>query len=243
MFPIRDTVPRRETPLSVWAIIALNVVVFLIEVALPQRTLMWVFYHFGLVPARYSSPHFSVWFGPAADSIWPFFTNMFLHGGLFHLVSNMWALWIFGGAVEDRLGHGRFVAFYLLCGIAASLTHFFTNLGSTVPAIGASGAIAGVMGAYFLMFPTAEVITLVPLFFLPVFVAIPAVFYLGIWFLTQFFSGLAALVAPQFGGGIAWWAHIGGFVAGLALVPLFRKRRGAYRAYFPDEPLLRALRG
>jgi len=96
----------------VWAIIALNVVVFLIEVALPQRTLMWVFYHFGLVPARYSNPHFSVWFGPAADSVWPFLTNMFLHGGLFHLVSNMWALSIFGGAVEDRLGHGRFVVFY-----------------------------------------------------------------------------------------------------------------------------------
>ena len=146
MFPIRDTVPRRESPIAVWWIIAINVAVFLIEVSLPQRTLLWVLYHFGLVPARYAHPEFSAWLGPAADSIWPFFTNMFLHGGLFHLVSNMWALWIFGGAVEDRLGHGRFVAFYLICGVAASLTHFFTNLHSTVPAIGASGAIAGVMG-------------------------------------------------------------------------------------------------
>lgn len=242
MFPIRDTVPRRESPIAVWLIITLNVAVFLIEVSLPQRTLRWVFYHFGLVPARYASPYFTAWFGSAADSIWPFFTNMFLHGGLFHLVSNMWALWIFGGAVEDRLGHGRFVAFYLISGVAASLTHFVTTLHSTVPAIGASGAIAGVMGAYFLMFPTAEVITLVPVFFLPFFIPIPAVLYLGIWFATQFFSGIAALVTPQLAGGIAWWAHVGGFVAGILLVRAFRKRGKAYRPYFPDEPVLRAAR-
>jgi membrane associated rhomboid family serine protease len=235
VFPIRDNVPRRQTPLVTWAIIALNVAVFLVEVSLPKHTLMWVFYHFGLVPARYANHSFSAWLGPAADSIWPFFTNMFLHGGLFHLVSNMWALWIFGGAVEDRLGHGRYLALYLLSGIGASLTHFVTNLHSTVPAIGASGAISGVMGAYFLMFPLAQVITLVPVFFLPVFLPIPAVFYIGVWFLTQFFSGIAALVAPQFGGGIAWWAHVGGFLAGVVLTLVLRPKQ---RSYYPDEVLL-----
>jgi len=235
MVPIRDTVPRRETPIVTWGIIALNVIVFLIELSLPERTLMWVFYHFGLVPARYANPHFATWFGPAADSIWPFITNMFLHGSFMHLIGNMWALWIFGGAVEDRLGHGRFVGFYLLCGIAASLTHYITNLSSTVPAIGASGAIAGVMGAYFVMFPAAQVITLIPVFFLPFFISIPAVIYLGVWFLTQLFSGVSSLVAPQFGGGIAWWAHVGGFVAGIVLLPLFRKRKIAYRKHYPDE--------
>ncbi|RLE37944.1 rhomboid family intramembrane serine protease [Candidatus Acetothermia bacterium] len=224
MFPIRDTVMRRETPLAVWTLIAINVIVFLIELSLPQRTLEWVFYHFGLVPARYADVYFKAWFGPTADSIWPFITNMFLHGSWMHLIGNMWGLWIFGGSVEDRMGHWRFVSFYLICGIAASLTHYVTNLHSTIPALGASGAIAGVMGAYLLMFPTAQVITLIPLGFIPFFVPIPAVLFIGAWFLTQVFSGVCALVAPQFGGGIAWWAHIGGMVAGMALLPVFHRR-------------------
>lgn len=229
MFPIRDTILRREAPSTTWALIAANVIVFLIEISLPQRTLEWVFYHFGLVPARYTDLQFRAWFGPTIDSIWPFITNMFLHGSWMHLIGNMWALWIFGGSVEDRMGHMRFVVFYFLCGIAASLTHYVINLHSAIPAIGASGAIAGVMGAYMLMFPTAQVITLIPLGFIPFFVPIPALIFIGGWFLVQLYAGVHALVAPQFGGGIAWWAHVGGIAAGMVLLPVFRHRR-----HFPD---------
>ncbi len=229
MLPIGDTIPRRETPIATWTLIAVNVIVFLVEISLPKQTLGWVFYHFGLVPARYADPHFRAWFGPTADSVWPFLTNMLLHGSWMHLIGNMWALSIFGGSVEDRMGHVQFVSFYMLTGIAASLTHYVTNLHSTIPALGASGAIAGVMGAYLLLFPTAQVITLIPLGFIPLFVPIPSLIFFGAWFLTQLFAGVHALIAPEFGGGIAWWAHIGGMMAGMALLPVFYRRRQGFR--------------
>ncbi len=235
MFPVKDTVPSREFPIVTWALIIINSLVFLFETTLSPAELERLFYLFGVVPARYSHPAWAVFFGLPVDNYWPFLTNMFLHGGWMHIISNMWTLYLFGDNVEDRMGHGRFLLFYLLCGISASITHFIFNIHSTVPALGASGAIAGVMAAYLILFPAARVITLVPIFFLPYFIEIPAVIYIGVWFITQLYSGAFSLISPRAGGGIAWWAHIGGFVMGLLLLPLFKKRGAQYRRYYSDE--------
>jgi membrane associated rhomboid family serine protease len=226
MIPIQDTVQSRSVPLVTWGIILLNGLVFLYELSLPPERLEALIGVLGMVPAR---------LGDDPDSWWTLLTCMFLHGGWTHFIGNMWVLYLFGDSVEDRMGPVRYLAFYLLCGLAAGLTHYFTNLGSTVPSLGASGAIAGVMGAYFVMFPTARVLTLVPVFFIPFFIEVPAVVYLGIWFASQLFSGTLSLVSTQYYEGVAWWAHVGGFVAGIVLLPLFKKSRKQYRRYFADE--------
>jgi membrane associated rhomboid family serine protease len=152
-----------------------------------------------------------------------------------HFIGNMWSLYLFGDNVEDRMGPVRYLLFYLLCGLVAGLSHCIAYPASEIPSIGASGAISGVYGAYFLLFPTARVITLVPILIIPFFFEIPAVVYLGVWFLTQLFSGTLALGSPDYFTGIAWWAHIGGFVAGMILLPLFKKSPQDYRPYFDDE--------
>jgi membrane associated rhomboid family serine protease len=226
MFPLKDTVQSRGIPWVTWAIILLNGVVFLIELSLPPRALEMLFYELGMVPARLGSE-------PQAWTT--VFTCMFLHGGWMHFLGNMWMLYLFGDNVEDRMGSIRYLAFYLLCGLAAGVTHYVTDPASPVPSVGASGAISGVMGAYLLLFPTARVITLIPILFLPFFVEIPAVVYLGIWFVSQLFSGTLALVSPVYAEGIAWWAHIGGFVAGMVLLPLFKQSSQQYRRYYGDE--------
>jgi membrane associated rhomboid family serine protease len=226
MFPIKDTVQTRSVPLVTWGLILLNGLVFFHELTLPPEQLEALFATLGMVPAR---------LGSDPDSYWTLLTCMFLHGGWLHFIGNMWTLFVFGDAVEDRMGRASYLVFYLLGGLAASLTHYATNPASYVPTIGASGAIAGVLGAYFLLFPTARVITLLPVFFLPFIVEIPAVFYLGVWFVSQIFSGTLALVSPQYYEGVAWWAHVGGFVAGIVLLPLFKKSRQQYRPYFADE--------
>jgi len=231
MFPVRDTVPSRSPPLMTWALIGANAAVFLLELAMPPRQLQALFYWFGIVPARYTHPDWAVWLGLPVDDYWPFLTSMFLHGGWLHIISNMWTLWIFGDNVEDRMGPWRFLAFYLLCGLVAGVTHWATNMDSTVPTIGASGAIAGVLGAYFLLYPRAHIITLIPVFFYPLFVALPAATFALIWFFAQLFSGVSVLIGPGQVGGVAWWAHIGGFVAGMALCKLFLdpERRRPFR--------------
>ncbi len=221
MLPVKDTVPSRNPPVMVWLLIAANTLVFLYELGLPPPELQAFFYRFGLVPARYTHPEWALVLGFPVDDYWPFFTSMFLHGGWVHFLGNMWTLWIFGDNVEDRMGPLRFLVFYLLCGIIAGLVHWLTNPHSTIPTVGASGAIAGVMGAYFVLFPYARVIALVPIFFFPFFFEIPAVFYLGMWFVSQLFSGVLALAATGQVGGIAWWAHVGGFAAGSLLHFLF----------------------
>jgi len=225
MFPLKDTIPSSSKPIILWLIILINTIVFFIELSLPKDVLNTVFYYFGLVPARFSHPDWAYMFGIPADDLWPFLTNIFLHGGWLHFIFNMWTLFIFGDNVEDEMGHFRFLIFYLLCGIIASLTHFVFNLNSTVPAIGASGAIAGVMGAYFLMFPHSRIITLIPILFIPLIVEIPAFFFLAMWFFTQLISGAFSKFSGLNGRGIAWFAHIGGFVAGMLLLPIFRKRK------------------
>lgn len=235
MIPIKDTIPSRQFPFVTWAIILANTLVFLIELSLPEWQLQRLFYRLGIVPARYSHPEWALFHGLPLDDYWPFLTSQFLHGGWMHFIGNMWSLYLFGDNVEDRMGHLRFLVFYLLSGICAGIVHYFFNLNSTVPAIGASGAIAGVMGAYFIMFPHSRIITMVPLFFIPYFIEIPAFVYLWVWFMTQVFSGTFSLTVPEAVGGIAWWAHIGGFAFGVFSLPFFKKKESQYRRFYDDE--------
>jgi len=224
MFPIRDTIRSRHLPWMTWLLIAMNAFVFFMELSTTRPAVEEAFYLFGIVPARFTHPDWAASVGFPA-TYWPFLTSMFLHGGWLHVIGNMWMLWIFGDNVEDRMGPLRFLLFYLSCGVAAGLVHLATNTSSTVPAVGASGAIAGVMAAYFLLFPHARILAMLPIFFWPVFFEVPAFLYLGFWFLTQFFSGSLALAAPSQVSGIAWWAHIGGFAAGILTFWAFLRPR------------------
>ena len=228
MIPLRDTIPSREVPVVTWALIFVNSIVFLFELTLSPADLEALFHVFGIVPARYSHPDWAAAIG-FPDNYWPFLTSMFLHGGFMHVIGNMWTLWIFGDNVEERMGRGRFLAFYLLTGLVAGLTHYFTNLDSTLPTVGASGAIAGVLGAYFVLFPHSRIIVLVPIFIFPFFFEVPAVLYLFFWFLSQLFAGTIAGLSSKDVGGVAVWAHAGGFLAGVVLHRLFLLRR-------PDAP-------
>ena len=221
MFPIRDTIPSHTRPLVTWALILVNVVIFLRQAALPQPALEAFVFYFGMVPAAVA--HTGIEALPPSAGPLTFVSSMFLHGGFLHLIANMWTLWIFGDNVEDRMGHSRFLAFYLLCGLLAGGAHFLSDPTSTVPTIGASGAIAGVLGAYFILYPRSRVLTLIPIFVYPLFIEIPAFVYLGFWFLTQLLSG--SMTTGTAGGGIAWWAHVGGFAAGVALFWFFLRRR------------------
>jgi membrane associated rhomboid family serine protease len=204
-------------------LIAGNVLVFLFETSLTPLQQQRLIQAFGLTPHHFTRN----W---AMESI-TIFTSMFLHGGWFHLISNMWALHIFGDNIEDRMGHFRYLVFYLVCGVAAALAQVFTATYSLIPMVGASGAISGISGAYIILFPRARIIALVPLFFLPWFIEVPALIYLGLWFLSQLFNGLFALSMARYGG-VAWWAHIGGFVAGLILVKFFERRPPPRRIFY-----------
>jgi membrane associated rhomboid family serine protease len=235
MIPIQDTVRGRNPPLAVYTLVGLNVLVFAFELTLPDQELERLLYLLGIVPARYTHPRWAAWVGFPVDDYWPFLTSMFLHGGWAHIIGNMWTLWIFGDNVEDRMGPARFTIFYILCGLVAGCVHWFTNPHSTVPTVGASGAIAGVMGAYFILFPHARVVVMVPVLFYPLFFEVPAVTYLLIWALSQVFSGTLAIAGPGEVQGVAWWAHVGGFTAGLILHPLFVQPRRAIRRLQPDE--------
>jgi membrane associated rhomboid family serine protease len=226
MIPLFDTLPSRGVPIVTWILIGLNSLAFFYELSLTPRELEVFLRLVGMVPAQIAAD-------PTA--LWTMLTSMFFHGGWLHFLGNMWTLYLFGDNVEDRLGPVHYLLFYLLCGLAAGWAQFAAQPDSPLPAIGASGAIAGVLGAYFAMFPTARVITLVPVFFVPLFFEVPAVVYLGVWFLTQLFSGVLSLGgAPQIGG-VAWWAHIGGFVAGLLLLPVMKLPAAQYRDYHADE--------
>lgn len=216
MIPIRDTIPSRYYPVVNNILIAANVLVFLVQLA-QGADIDRFNYFYGLVPARYSIPHISAYFSPMQQAM-AFVTFMFLHGGFVHLIGNMWMLYIFGDNIEDRLGPFRYAAFYILCGVTSGLAHLLLNVHSNVPTIGASGAIAGVMGAYFILYPRAKILTLIPIIFIPWFLEIPAFVFLGFWFFLQMLNAAGS----QGGGGIAWWAHIGGFVGGIIFLKLFQ---------------------
>ncbi len=231
MFPIRDTVRTRSFPFINWMIIILNGLVFFLLSNLSPSGLDQFLDSFALIPALIdvSQPF----------SLILFFTHIWMHGSLFHLISNMWMLFIFGDNVEDRMGSVRYLLFYILGGIFAGILQFYFAADATIPTLGASGAIAAVMGAYFLFFPHSKVITFVPIFFFGWFINIPSLIFLGIWFVSQVFSGVIELTAAAGGamGGVAWWAHIGGFLFGLILANPFctgRKKRRSYTdEYYP----------
>jgi len=235
MIPLRDTIRSSKTPIVTWTLIGINTLVFLFENSLSPNSLNQLVMTYGLVPAHlhlFNPTHLITSPQPLAS----FFTHMFLHGGWFHLISNMWILFIFGDNVEDRMGRGRYLLFYLISGFVAGLAQVLIEPTSQTPAVGASGAIAGVLGAYFIMFPTARVLTLILIFFFPWFVEIPAIFFLGFWFLAQLFSGISSLsLVHQAIGGVAWWAHIGGFIFGLLFYRFFVPRiRHVYPNRFQD---------
>ena len=220
MIPLRDTIPARRFPVVNTVLIGVNVLVFLFEVALGPEQLGLFIATCGLAPARF-------WQGGGGLSRWwPLLTSMFMHAGWWHLLSNMLTLYIFGDNVEDHLGRLRYLVFYVLAGLVAGIAHMAINANSPVPTVGASGAIAGVLGAYMLLYPRARVVTLLPIFYFVRIVQIPAVIYLGFWFVSQFFNGILALGATGVlqAGGVAWWAHIGGFVFGLVIVRLIAPR-------------------
>jgi membrane associated rhomboid family serine protease len=216
MIPIRDALRSKNFPVVNVMIIGINVLAFLWEL-FQGSNLQEAFYLYGIVPLRYSSPELSARF-TGFQQLLPFLTSMFLHGGFLHIIGNMWFLYIFGDNIEDRLGHIRYLIFYLLCGVAAGLVHLYTNWGSKMPTIGASGAISGVMGAYLLLHPRSKILTLIPIFFFFQFIEIPAFIFFGYWLLIQLFS---ASLTPKNVGGVAFWAHIGGFVAGLIFIKVF----------------------
>jgi membrane associated rhomboid family serine protease len=221
MIPLRDVIPSRTVPAVTVTILVVNVLAFLYETTLPPRALDALLATRGLVPAAFAWPDVA--------------TSMFLHGGFLHLGGNMLSLWIFGDNVEDRLGHGRYVLFYLVCGASAALAHTFVDPSSPVPTIGASGAVAGIMGGYFVLYPRSRVITWLPPLLL---VEVPAVVFLGLWFLFQLASGVGSHLAATPGdmvGGVAFWAHVGGFALGAALVKaLAHPERSRIEWYDPD---------
>jgi membrane associated rhomboid family serine protease len=228
MIPIRDDAPRTTTPFITYFLIAMNVMVFLFEVSLNPQLRAGFIYQFGVVPSVVGDALHGTAGTPLQAGLLPVLTSMFLHASWLHLIANMWALWIFGDNIEDYLGHLRYLLLYLVSGAAASILHIAFNQGSQIPSVGASGAIAGVMGAYFLLFPSARVLTVVPFIFL--FVWLPAWVVLAYWFLAQFLSGAATSIskASSTTGGVAFWAHVGGFIAGIMLIKLFPARPHRY---------------
>ncbi|MGE3536099.1 MAG: rhomboid family intramembrane serine protease [Candidatus Tectimicrobiota bacterium] len=243
MFPLRDTIPSTHFPAVTVGLILANVCVFLFELGQSACGLDQFFYTWGIVPCtltgtcpgriRTACGFLAV---PSSAPYMTLVSSVFMHGGWMHIIGNMWSLWIFGDNVEDRLGRTGFLCFYLLSGLAAGLLHMLFNPTSRVPTVGASGAIAGVMGAYLLLYPQATVITLVPIFIFLQTIELPAVVFLGLWFLTNLWSGIGALTAHTQAGGVAWWAHIGGFLVGvLWALPLRRRLPGAWQRYEYDR--------
>jgi len=218
MIPIRDNQPSSRFPLVNWLLILANVLIFIYEISLEPSALESFVMTYGLVPAEVISQPLENWM--------PFITSIFLHGGWLHLIFNMLALYIFGDNIEDRLGHIPYLAFYLFGGIAGSVMHILFNTQSNLPTIGASGAIATILGAYLILYPRARVVTIIPIFIFIQVVQLPAPLYLGFWFLSQLLSGAAQITSEAYqSGGVAWWAHIGGFAAGAITALLFYRQK------------------
>jgi len=218
MIPLRDDRPARTFAFATAAIVAANAVVFWHELSLGTSGRADAFFaNFALTPADLTHT-------PSPNTAWTVFTSMFLHGGWAHIIGNMLFLWIFGKNVEDSVGHFKFILFYLLCGVAAAGAQVALSPDSTVPMIGASGAISGVLGAYLLLFPRVRVLVLFPIWIFWRVFYVPAVLYLVLWFGMQLLSGVAGLNSMDVNGGVAFWAHVGGFIAGMVLIPVFKKR-------------------
>jgi membrane associated rhomboid family serine protease len=221
MFPLRDSIPTTRTPVVVYSLIGINVLVFLFQLSLSPAAAVDFTYTYGLVPWLYFSDAAALRYHLTAIDYLPFLTATFMHGGWLHIIFNMWTLLIFGDTLEERIGSFQFLVFYLSCAVLSTYAHGYFNPESQVPVIGASGAIAGVIGAYAASFPTARITLLVPVVIIPLIFTVPALAYAGVWFGIQLLQGAWEALRPSMGGGIAWWAHIGGFVSGLVLLPLF----------------------
>jgi membrane associated rhomboid family serine protease len=232
MIPLRSEIKRRTFPVTNILLILVNIAVFIYQLSLPPHAGELLVQQFGLVPLRAERAlaHPGPQLGPA---LVPLVTSMFLHGGFLHILGNMLFLWVFGGNVEDRLGHIKYLGFYFVCGIGAGLAQLLVNWSSRLPSIGASGAISGVMGAYIVLFPGARILMLVPLLFFFFTVRIPALLVLGYWFVIQFLSGLSTIGQIN-QGGVAWWAHIGGFILGMFLVWGLRQQKRQYGFWSPS---------
>ena len=223
MFPLKDTIPSRTFPIITLSIIVINSIIFIYELYLGSDVDHLVS-SLGVTPVLYTQAWQENPWQLISETV-PLFSSLFLHGGWLHVISNMWYLWIFGDNVEDRTGHFRFLLFYLFCGILATFSHIILNPISDIPTIGASGAIAGVMGAYFILYPRSRIVTLFFLFIFVQIVEIPALYFLGFWIILQVISGTLSTGLTAASGGVAWWAHIGGFLAGLIFIFSFRKTR------------------
>jgi membrane associated rhomboid family serine protease len=223
MIPLKNLRPRTHFPTATVALIVINFVVFFYQLTLDPRALQSFIMTYSMVPARaqLALAHSQY---TLAQGFFPLFTSMFLHAGWLHIIGNMWFLWLFGPNVEDRLGHLPYLGFYLVCGLGAGIAQTLFSLGSTIPGLGASGAIAGVLGAYVVFFPSSRILTLVTLFFWWFFARLPAVLFIGLWFAVQFLSGIGSLGSAQ-AGGVAWWAHVGGFLLGMLLVSGMRRNQ------------------
>lgn len=232
MIPIKTSIPTRDPPAAVLAVLVVNAAVFLQQIALSPVLEFEFLQRFALVPALFEfHPGLGVRFDPLL--LTRLVTNTFLHGGVLHLLVNMWTLWLFGRPLQQRLGSVRFLVFYLACGATASLAHLVFNIDSATPALGASGAIAGVLGAFTFLYPRARIMFFTLIIFYPLFFPLPGVIYAVLWFALQLVQGTAELTTPGVAPGIAWWAHIGGFAAGIVFAWLFVGRQPRARADGP----------
>lgn len=223
MIPIRDTAPCHSTPIVTWTIMAVCIVIFVSMKLMPDPLSLRILNLYGMVPVRYTNPYYGLPF----DGYLSFLTSLFLHGNWLHLIMNMWFLWIFGDNVEDRMGRLPFLAFYLVCGLLATFLQWFFDPNLAIPVVGASGAIAGVLAAYFFLYPMERVVLWVPILFLPIVIHVPAIAFLGLWVLIQLHNATTVML---FGGDIvdvAWWAHLGGFVAGSVLYRFFLRQESS----------------
>jgi membrane associated rhomboid family serine protease len=223
MIPIRDTAPCHSRPLVTWGLMAVCIIVFVSMKLMPASLSLRLLNLYGMVPIRYTNPYYGLPF----DGYLSFLTSLFLHGNWLHLIMNMWFLWIFGDNVEDRMGRLPFLIFYLVCGLLATFLQWFFDPDLAIPVVGASGAIAGILAAYFFLYPLERIVVWIPILFLPIVIHVPAVAFLGLWVLIQLHSATTAML---FGGvvvDVAWWAHLGGFIAGSALYRLFLRKQPA----------------
>ncbi|MBL6987358.1 MAG: rhomboid family intramembrane serine protease [Methylobacter sp.] len=224
MIPIRDTAPCYSRPLVTWGIMAVCIIVFVSMQLMPDQLSLRLINLYGMVPIRYTNPYYGLPF----DGYLSFLTSLFLHGNWLHLIMNMWFLWIFGDNVEDRMGRLPFLAFYLLCGLLATYLQWFFDPYLTIPVVGASGAIAGVLAAYFFLYPLERVVVWIPILFLPIVIHVPAVAFLGLWVLIQLHSATTAMLFENAAVvDVAWWAHLGGFIAGSVLYRWFLRKEQA----------------
>ncbi len=221
MIPIRDNIPNKTTPYVGWAIMSVCIAIFVAMKMLPYETQRQLIYLYGMMPVRYSNPEWAASFGLPPDGYFSFLSSLFLHADWLHIITNMWFIWIFAHNIEDKMGHVRFLIFYLLCGLVATFVQWSVDPALAIPVVGASGAIAGVLGAYFFISPFARVVIWVPLFLLPIFFQVPAIAFLGFWAIIQFQNATSSILFEGAEIGVAWWSHVGGFVAGAVLHRLF----------------------